>query len=474
MALEREVDVCIIGGGSAGLSAAAGAAQMGAKTVLFEKGKMGGDCLNDGCVPSKSLLAAGKAAQARKHASAFGIKYRKPAIDFAAVHDHVHDVIAGIAPHDSVERFEGLGVSVVQAEARFVGPQTLESEGQLYNARRILVATGSEPFIPPIPGLDTVDYLTNETVFDLTSLPDHLIVVGGGPIGCELGQAFCHLGAAVSVVEMATVLPKDDPELADVVRQQLVRDGIKLYEESKVIGVEKLPDGLAVDVETKSGTQRIEGSALLLAVGRRPNTAGLNLEAAGVQYDRSGIKVDSRLRSTNHRVFAAGDVAGGFQFTHLAGHHAGIFIRNALFRLPARVDNSAVPWVTFTEPELAHVGLDERSAKEKHGDIRILRWPFAENDRARAERLVEGGVKAIVTPRGRILGATIVGSHAGELIQTWVLAISQGLKIGAVAQMIAPYPTLGEVSKRAAGGFFTPKLFSERTRSMVQWLAKIG
>ena len=474
MALEREVDICVIGGGSAGLTAAAGAAQMGAKTVLFESGKMGGDCLNYGCVPSKSLLAAGKIAQARSRAKALGVKYRKPAVDFSAVHDHVHDVIAGIAPHDSVERFEGLGVSVVRAAARFVGPQTLESEGQLYNARRILVATGSQPFIPPIPGLDTVDYLTNETVFDLTVLPDHLVVIGGGPIGCELGQAFCNLGATVSIVEMATILPKDDPELVDVVRLQLRRDGVTLYEESKVTGVERLGDGLAVDIETKSGIQRIEGSALLLAVGRRPNTAGLNLEAAGVEHDRAGIKVDARLRSRNRRVYAAGDVAGGFQFTHMAGYHAGIFIRNALFHLPAKVNNSAVPWVTFTDPELAHVGLDEAAAKDKHGDIRILRWSFAENDRARAERQTDGGIKAVVTPRGRILGATIVGHHAGELIQPWVLAISQGLKIGAVAQMIAPYPTLGEVSKRAAGSFYTSKLFSERTRSMVQWLGKIG
>jgi pyruvate/2-oxoglutarate dehydrogenase complex dihydrolipoamide dehydrogenase (E3) component len=474
MAENLRADICVIGAGSAGLSVAAGASQMGAKTVLIERAEMGGDCLNYGCVPSKSLLAAAKAAALHRFTAPMGVSYAPPEIDFQAVRDHLRGVIAGIAPHDSVARFEGLGVTVLRADARFVGPGEVEAGGTRIEARRFVVATGSQPVVPPLPGLGEVDYLTNETVFALGAAPAHMIVVGGGPIGCELSQAFRRLGSEVTIVEMAAILPNDDPELAELVRLRLRAEGVRLLERARAGAVRREGAGLVLEVEREDGRENLAGDALLLAVGRRPAVEGLDLEAAGIDHDHKGIKVDRRLRSSNRKVFAAGDVAGGFQFTHVAGYHAGVVLKNALFRLPAKVDDRAVPWVTYTDPELAHVGLTESAAQARHGEIRVLRWPFAENDRARCERQEDGLVKVVTTPRGKVLGASIVGPHAGELIHAWVLAISAGLGVGAMAQMIAPYPTLGEVNKRAAGSYYTAKLFGGRTRRLVRLLAKLG
>ncbi len=469
-----KTDICVIGAGSAGLLVAAGASQMGAPTVLIEKAKMGGDCLNYGCVPSKALIAAGRAAQGHRHAATLGVRFRAPEVEFEQVHRHVQSVIAAIAPMDSVERYEGLGVTVIKAAARFTGRREIEAGGRRIRARRFVVATGSQPLVPPIPGLDRVPYLTNETIFDLTSLPEHLIVIGGGPIGCELGQAFRRLGARVSIVEMFAIMPKDDPELVEVVRGRLEADGVELYEQTKVVGVDGSDGRVTVSIEKDGAESRLEGSALLLAAGRRPTVEGLDLEAAGVVHDAKGIRTDARLRTSNPKIYAAGDVAGGYQFTHVAGYHAGVVIRNALFRLPAKVGYDAVPWVTYTEPELANVGMTEAQAREAAGEVRVLRAPFAENDRAQAERRLDGLIKVITRPNGRILGAAIVGPQAGELIQPWILAISQKLKIGAMAQVIAPYPTLGEIGKRAAGSFYQFKLFSDRTKALVRLLARFG
>jgi pyruvate/2-oxoglutarate dehydrogenase complex dihydrolipoamide dehydrogenase (E3) component len=466
-------DLCVIGGGSGGLAVAAGAVQMGAAVVLVEKGRMGGDCLNYGCVPSKSLIAAGRAAQTVRTAGRFGVNGHEPAIDFLAVHDHVKGVIAAIAPHDSEERFASLGVTVLRAPARFVGPREIEVAGQRVRARRFVVATGSSPAMPPVPGLAEAPYLTNETIFDLTERPAHLIVLGGGPIGCELAQAHRRLGARVTVLELFAILPKDDPAAVEVVRGQLRKEGVYLREHVEVTGVERDGNGVAVTI-TEAGTrQRLAGSHLLVAAGRRANVEGLGLEAAGVEYGPKGIAVDARLRTSNKRIYAIGDVAGGLQFTHMAAHHAGIVIRNALFKLPAKVDTRAVPWVTYTEPELAQVGLTEAMAKEKGGAVEVLTWPFSDNDRAQAERATDGFVKVLLDRRGRVQGATIVGERAGELIHPWVLAIAEGLGIGSMAQFIAPYPTLGEASKRAAGSHYTPKLFSPRTRTIVRLLQRL-
>ena len=474
MADQLKVDICVIGGGAGGLAVAAAAAQMGASVALIEKAKMGGDCLNYGCVPSKALLAAGHAAESVRRAIRFGVAGGQPAVDAKAVHGHVHGSIAALAPHDSQERFEGLGVKVIRAPARFTGRRQVEAGDFRVTARRLVVATGSSPFAPPISGLEGTPYFTNETIFDLGRIPNHLLIVGGGPIGMEMAQAFRRLGAEVTVLEMFTIMPNDDPELVEVVRGRLAADGVDIREGVNIAGVEKAGDGVRMIMETHGVETKVEGSHLLIAAGRRANVGGLDLEKAGIAYSPKGIEVDARLRTSNKKVFAIGDVAGGFQFTHVAEYHAGIVIRNALFRIPAKAKTGAVPWVTYTDPELAQVGLTEERAKERQGEIRVLRWPFADTARARAEGETDGLVKAITSRKGRILGAGIAGPRAGELIHSWVLAMSNNLKIGALAGMIAPYPTFGEASKRAAGGFFTPLLFSERARKIVRVLGLFG
>ena len=469
-------DICVIGAGSAGLSVAAGAAQLGARTVLIEADRMGGDCLNTGCVPSKSLLASAKIAQGIRGAERFGVTVGKgPIADFPKVHDYVHSVIAGIAPHDSVERFTGLGCTVIKDRASFSDPRTVEAGGKKISARRFVVATGSRAAVPPIPGLQEVPYFTNETIFENKILPEHLVVIGAGPIGCEMAQAHHRLGAKVSVLDIGPMLPKDDPRAVAVVRQRFLEEGIDAFERVKLVRVEKRGTGIAALVAASEGERWIEGSHLLIATGRRPNVENLGLEAAGVRYSPKGIEVDARLRSSNRKIYAAGDVAGSYQFTHMASYHAGIVLRNALFRLPAKCSTKAFPWVTYTDPELAQVGLTEPEARERYGDgIRVLRTEFAENDRAQTEGTGAGFLHAVLSRRGRAIGATIVGPHAGELVLPWVLAISKGLKMGDLAGLIVPYPTLSEITKRAAGSYFTPALFSLRTRTLVRILGAFG
>lgn len=475
MSERLDVDICVIGAGSAGLSVAAGASQLGQKVVLCERGKMGGDCLNFGCVPSKSVIAAARAATSMREADKFGLRAVEPEIDYVAMRDHVRGVIAAIAPNDSVERFTGLGVQVIQASASFTAPGELRCGEFTIKARRFVIATGSSAAVPPIPGLAGLPFLTNETIFDLDARTRHLIVIGGGPIGCELAQAHRRLGAAVTVIEaLPSILAKDDAELADFVKRRMRQDGVTLLEGAKVLRVEGSAGDLAVIVDQGGAERRVAGSHLLVATGRRPNLKELNLEAAGVKYSPKGIEVDAHLRTSNRKVYAIGDVAGPYQFTHMAGYHAGIVIRHALFRLPAKVDYRAVPWVTYTEPELANVGMTEAEAQKSGETLRILRWPFHENDRAQTERETEGLVKVIATKSGRVLGAGIVGPHAGELIQLWSLVIAKKLKLGDVANLILPYPTLSEVNKRAAGSFFTAKLFSPFTRKIVRFLARFG
>lgn len=467
-------DLCIIGAGSGGLSVAAGAAQMGAKVVLVEKSKMGGDCLNTGCVPSKALLAAAHAAQNARTVQRFGLDVGRVSVDGAKVFAHVQGVISAIAPHDSVDRFEDLGVTVILGEGRFVGPDRVEAGGHTIRAKKFVIATGSSAFVPPIDGLDANTLLTNENVFDLTEIPAHLIVIGGGPIGCELAQAFRRLGAEVTLLELFNILPKDDPELVQVVRARLLADGVVIHEGVKVVRAQDLDGVPEIVCEDQDGrTHVVSGSHILVAVGRRANVLGLGLEHAGVDFSPQGIEVDRRLRTSNKSIFAIGDVIGGLQFTHVAGYHAGIVIRNALFKWPATVKLDHVPWVTYTDPELAQAGLTEAQARKEFGDgVKVLKATFAENDRARAEAATDGLIKVITTAKGKILGVGLVGAHAGELIQTWVLALEQGLKIGALASTIAPYPSLGEISKRAAGSYYTASLFSERTRRIVRFLLK--
>ncbi len=460
-------DLCIIGAGSGGLSVAAGAAQLGRKVVLIEKGEMGGDCLNTGCIPSKALITAAARAHEMRNAEKFGIANVAPEVDFAAVMDHVAGVIDTIAPVDSQERFEGFGVTVLRERASFTGPRQVKAGLSIVNAKHFIIATGSTPFVPPINGLADTPHLTNESIFQNRLLPDHLIVIGGGPIGVELAQAHRRLGARVTIIEGATILNKDDPELVAILRKQLVHEGVEIIENAMVQSVAREPNGVSVTANDKT----IEGSHLLVAVGRKASVDELNLEAAGVDYDRKGVKVDKRLRTSNKRIYAIGDVIGGRQFTHVAGYHASIIIRNILFKAPSANRDELAPWVTYAAPELAQTGVTEAQARTQNDGIKVVCWPFDENDRAQAERDTKGLVKAITDKNGKILGASIIGRHAGELIQPWSLAIANGLKINAFTNYIAPYPTRGEANKRAAGAWYTPTLFSGRTRKLVSFLS---
>jgi pyruvate/2-oxoglutarate dehydrogenase complex dihydrolipoamide dehydrogenase (E3) component len=468
-----DTDICVIGAGSGGLNVAYGASQAGARMVLVERHHMGGDCLNTGCVPSKALLAAAHAAASIGRAARFGVRAGPATIDFAAVHRHVHDIIAAIEPHDSAARYEGLGVTVVHGQARFLDPRTLAAGTTTIRARRYVIATGSRAAIPPLPGLADAPYLTNETLFDLTVAPRHLVILGGGPVGCEMAQAHRRLGVPVTILERLTLLPREDPALVAVLRDRLVAEGVIVHEGAEAKTVERTADGIAVIVAIAGAEQRIEGSHLLVATGRVPVVDGLDLAAAGIEHDAKGIVTDDGMRTTNRRVFAIGDVAGGPLFTHAASYHAAIVLKRALFRLPAR-RGAAIPWVTYTDPELAHVGLTEAAARAAGHAVRVATHGFDHVDRAIAERHTEGFAKIVAAPNGRILGASIVGPRAGDLLQPWVLAMHARLRMGAMAQAIAPYPTLVEVGKRAAGAWFAPRVFGPGSKRLVRLLGRLG
>ena len=451
-----KTDILVIGAGSGGLSVAAGASQMGADVVLLEGHKMGGDCLNYGCVPSKALIASAKAAYGQSHSDVYGVASVAPRVDYAAAKDHVHDVIAQIEPVDSQERFEGFGVNVIREFGHFVSDTEVQAGDTTITARRIVIATGSSPLVPPIDGIDTVPYLTNETLWELRKRPDHLLIIGGGPIGMEMAQAHVRLGSEVTVIEGAKALGKDDPEMAEIVLDNLRGEGVEIVDEAKASRIENV-DG-KVTVHTEDGRSFI-GSHLLVAVGRKSNTGSLKLDAAGIETTRSGVKVDASLRTTNKRVYAIGDAASGLQFTHVAGYHAGVIIRSMLFGLPSKAKTTHIPWATYTDPELAQVGLTEAQAQKEHGQkLEVVRFHYEHNDRAIAERKTKGLIKVMVV-KGRPVGASIAGYQAGELINLWALVLANRMKMSQVAAMVAPYPTIGEVNKRAAGAYFSPRLF---------------
>lgn len=458
-------DLVVIGAGSGGLSVASGAAQLGLSVVLFERGEMGGDCLNTGCVPSKALIAAGKRAHALRTASRFGIANADVRVDWPAVQAHVRHVIDTIAPIDSQERFEGLGCTVFREHARFVGPHTVQSDSVRVTARRIVVATGARAALPDIPGIETVGALTNETIFSVKDFPRHLIILGAGAIGVELGQAFARLGARVTLIEPFTPLARFDPELANVTMAALRAEGVDIRAGAKAIAARKTPDGVAIELADGA---TIEGSHVLAATGRKANIEGLDLDVAGVRHSAKGIETDTRLRTSNPRVWAVGDIAGREQLTHAAGWHASVFVRTALFRSPGAVDAIAMPSAVYAEPELAQIGFTEAQAKEQFGDkAKSTRWSFEENDRAQAERSSEGFAKLIVGPGERILGAGIVGEGAADLLQIVGLAMANGLKLRALTAQISPYPTRGEIVKRAASAHFTPLVFGPFARRLV-------
>ncbi|MGB1035361.1 MAG: dihydrolipoyl dehydrogenase family protein, partial [Primorskyibacter sp.] len=433
---------------------------------------MGGDCLNYGCVPSKALIASGKIAYDMTHSAPFGITPVTPRVSYAAAKDHVAAVIDTIAPVDSQERFEGLGVRVIREYGQFINNREVQAGDTVIRARRIVVATGSAPFVPPIPGLADVPYLTNETLWDLRDQPRHLLVIGGGPIGMEMAQAHRRLGSDVTVIEGAKALGRDDPEMAAVVLDQMRAEGIDIAEDALAEQITEIKGDITVT--TKDG-RVFTGSHLLVAVGRKANLDRLALDKAGIETTRTGIKVDASLRSSNRRVYAIGDVAGGLQFTHVAGYHAGIIIRSALFGLPSKATEAHIPRATYTQPELAQIGLTEAEARTAHGaKLDVARFDIHHNDRAIAERKTQGAIKVMVVS-GRPVGASIVGAQAGELSALWSLAIVNRLKMSQISAMVAPYPTIAEVNKRAAGAYFTPRLFENDTvkrvvRAVQRWI----
>lgn len=475
MTIKKEVltpDFCIIGGGSGGLSFTAGAVQMGASVVLVEHKKMGGDCLNYGCVPSKALIAASKYGNSNKKSLEFGWNKTESKIDFKQVFNHIKSVIDSIAPHDSKERFEKLGAKVILDKGNFLDHSTLETKKHLIKAKKFIIATGSFPFIPPINGIDSVKYYTNENIFDLKELPKHLVVIGGGPIGVEISQAFNRLGSKVTILEGSFALPKDDPEATSKLKNILLAEGIIINEHVEILSTKQKDEKVEISYKNQedSNNKTILATHLLIATGRRANIKDLNLESAGVRQSRTAIEVDKNLRTSNSKIYAIGDCVGGYQFTHVAAYHAGIAIRNSIFKMRSSVKTNAIPWVTYTDPELAHVGYQESQLKDQNITHKVLSMPFTENDRAQAEKKTEGMIKILVSPSGYILGATILGPNAGELIYPWVICIQNKLKISTIVNSIAPYPTFSDINKRVAGEFYKDKIFSPFMKKIVKFM----
>ena len=447
-----EFDIVVIGGGAGGLVVAAGGASLGAKVALVEKHKMGGDCLWYGCVPSKTLIKSAHVAHAMRHADRWAIPPHAPSPRLAAVMERVAGVIRGIEPTDSPERFRSLGVDVNLGDGKFVAPDAFEVNGRRLTAKTFVISTGSRPAMLPIPGLAEAGALTNETLFDLREDVPHLVVIGGGPIGSEMAQAFRRLGSDVTVVDIAPrILPREDADMADVVYRRMLAEGVRFHFESSIAKVEGRRGDVRVMVKGKDGAERsIQATHVLVAAGRKANVETLALDVAGVELDKGRIVSDARLRTTNPRIFVVGDVAGGYQFTHVAEHHAGIVLRQAIFKLFWTKPSKVVPWCTYTDPELARVGPSEDEAKQQGIAHKVYRFGFDEIDRARAEGETEGFAKLVTDPSGRILGAAIVGPHAGELIAEYVLAVSKGMKAGDISASIHTYPTLASINRRVA------------------------
>jgi pyruvate/2-oxoglutarate dehydrogenase complex dihydrolipoamide dehydrogenase (E3) component len=467
-------DICVIGAGSGGLSVVAAAALMQVPVILIEKNRMGGECLNTGCVPSKALIAAGKHAAAMREAVDFGFTPVEIKPAFNRVNAHVQAVIAAIEPIDSAQRFEALGARVIKGEARFVDRRTVQVGEQMIRARRFVVATGSTPAIPSIPGLENVPFLTNESLFDLTRRPAKLLIIGAGPIGMEMAQAFARLGSQVVIVSQGPMLAREDPEAARLARLALERDGVVFRTDAAIEKIEGKGEKLQAVLSGPSGKEAIEATHILVAAGRRPVTGGLGLEKGGIAFTPNGITVDGRMKTSNRKVYAIGDVVGPPQFTHRSNYQAGLVIRNGLFRLPVRATDALLPRVTFTDPEIAAIGLSETEAFALGRGVRMLRWPFAENDRAQAERRTEGFIKVMVDRKGRILGVTIVGHNAGELLTPWTLAMANRLKIGALMGITFPYPTYSEISKRVATAFLLPQLQRPALQRVLRFMRLLG
>ena len=470
---EYDYDIGVIGGGAAGLTVASGAAQLGVKTVLIERGpSLGGDCLHTGCVPSKTLIRTAAVYHDMRRAAYYGLpEVDLPPVDMASVNGRIRDVIEAVQVHDSEERFCGLGVKVLFGEARFEDEHVVDCSGKRLSARSWVLATGSAPVAPPIEGLAEVDYLTNEDLFSLERLPASLAIIGGGPIGCEMAQAFTRLGTRVTIVQRnCQLLPVEDEDMADVVRDALAAEGVKVELCAATTGVRRVNGEVEVEFARTGRPHTVRAEKLLVAAGRMPRVAGLGLEKCGVELAGRGVKVDARLRTTQKHIFACGDVLGRYLFTHAAGYEGAIVLSNAVFKLPRKADYSRLPWCTYTDPELASVGMNEKRATEAGVAYQIFEEPFADNDRARAEGQIQGKVKLVLDHRERPVGAQVVGPHAGELASQWTTALGGGVKLSALASTVMPYPTLAEINKRVAGRVLSPKLFSPMVRKTLSFL----
>lgn len=471
-----DFDLGIIGGGAAGLTAAAGGAQFGAKTILIEKSaKLGGDCLHCGCVPSKTLIRTAGLYSQMKRAKEFGLpEVQLPPVNLGSIMDRVKKVIEKIQVHDSPDRFCSLGARVLFGNPSFIDDHKVAVGGENISAKNWIIATGSSPTLPPLPGLMNVPYWTNETVFYQRKLPSRLIVLGGGPVGLELAQAFARLGSKVTIIEfMDQILGQEDEDVADIIRKQLVAEGCLIFTGAKAVGVEYADPVIRLTISRNRGkeqTKTIEADALLIAAGRKPNIDGLDLDAAGVVYTPHGIPTDSRMKTNINHIYACGDVNGRMPFTHVAGYEAGIALTNVILRLPRRATYEKIGWCTYTSPEVASIGLNEKMARKEGVQYRVLEEQFTENDRALIEGLEIGKIKLLVSPSGKFLGCQIVGAGAGDLISEWIIAMNGNIKLSTMAGAVHIYPTLSEISKRVAGNIFAEKLFSDGSKKILKFL----
>ena len=464
---DYDFDIGVLGGGAAGLTVTAGAAQLGAKTLLIEKeNKLGGDCLHFGCVPSKTLIKSARVYQQIKNASRYGLpEVRVEPVDFSKVAARIRSVIGAIQRHDSVERFCGLGARVEFGQPTFIDEHTVQLNSKRYSAKSWVIATGSSPSTPPIAGLSETPYITNKEIFSLDRLPVSMIVLGGGPIAVEMAQSFNRLGSKVSVVQRSgQILSKEDKDMADQVMAAMQAEGVRFYLNAKILGVREHGGRKEVTLKVGDEPVTLSGETILVAMGRSPNIDDLGLESAGVVFNRRGLDVDARLRTSQKHIYGAGDVTGAFQFTHAAGYEGGIVISNAVFRLPRKVNYTYLPWCTYTSPELASIGMNEKSATAAGIGYSVWTEEFKANDRSLAEGEETGLVKMLLDEKERPVGVQILGPHAGDLLAEWVAVFNGGVKLSALAAAVHPYPTLGEINKRVAGSFLSTKIFSDRVR----------
>lgn len=463
-----DYDIGIIGGGAAGLTVAAGSAQLGAKTLLIEKeGQLGGDCLHFGCVPSKTLIKSAKVYHLLKNTKNFGLPpVDIPPVDFSSISKRIQGVINTIQKHDSVDRFCGFGVKVLFGAPSFTDPHTVILSGEKISAKNWVIATGSSAGVLPIKGIEDTPYITNQDIFTLPYLPESIAVLGAGPIAIEMAQAFCRLGSKVHVIQRSgQILSKEDKDMADGLMEILADEGVKFHLNSSTIEVAKDGNATAVSIKNKDVKEKkIKADKLLIAMGRTPNLEGLNLENAGVEYDKKGIRVDNRLRTANKNIYAAGDITGAYQFTHAAGYEGGIVLSNAIFHLPRKTDYTLLPWCTYTDPELASIGMNEKRAKEAGIKYRVWIEEFKDNDRGIAEGNTSGKIKMILNEKEKPIGIQILGMNSGDLLNEWVAVLNGGVRLSTLASAIHPYPTLGEINKRVAGAFLSPKIFSSKVQ----------